>query len=214
MSHARHCQPGEGHRCDGNHSWRPPACRDDRERPWQVCCSAAQEIRMLRIREAYRSKWMWVITGTVVGASLGGVMSYVRHRAPAIHPLASEGEYCDSGIGAAKVARAGTMLAGENPSVPPIDQTGWIPKINDAKAPQLAPPGMSWIPGGQFWMGSDETRMKDARPWHRVYIDGYWMDRTEVTNVEFARFVKATGYVTVAERKPRAEDYPQALPGK
>ena len=56
--------------------------------------------------------------------------------------------------------------------------------------------------------------MPDARPWHRVYVDGYWMDKTEVTNEPFARFVRATGYVTVAERKPRGEDYPQAPPEK
>jgi formylglycine-generating enzyme required for sulfatase activity len=54
--------------------------------------------------------------------------------------------------------------------------------------------------------------MTDARPIHRVYVDGFWMDTTEVTNQEFARFVKATRYITVAERKPRAEDYPGALP--
>src|SRR5437764_3902927 len=54
--------------------------------------------------------------------------------------------------------------------------------------------------------------MTDALPWHRVYVDGYWMDTTEVTNEQFARFAKATGYVTVAERQPRAEDYPQARP--
>jgi sulfatase modifying factor 1 len=71
---------------------------------------------------------------------------------------------------------------------------------------------MMWIPGGQFWMGTSEDHMADARPWHRVYVDGYWMDETEVTNEEFASFVKATEYVTIAERKPRAEDYPQALP--
>jgi hypothetical protein len=40
------------------------------------------------------------------------------------------------------------------------------------------------------------------------------MDKTEVTNEQFTRFVKATGYVTVAERKPRAEDYPQAIPDR
>jgi len=73
---------------------------------------------------------------------------------------------------------------------------------------------MTWIPGGEFWIGSQEDRMKDAKPWHRVYVDGYWMDKTEVTNEQCARFVKATGYVTVVERKPRAEDYPQAPPEK
>lgn len=41
---------------------------------------------------------------------------------------------------------------------------------------------MIWIPGGRFWMGSAEERMTDTRPWHRVYVDGYWMDKTEVTN--------------------------------
>ena len=54
--------------------------------------------------------------------------------------------------------------------------------------------------------------MEDARPIHRVYVDGFWLDRTDVTNEEFARFVKATGYITVAERKPRQEDYPTAPP--
>ena len=52
----------------------------------------------------------------------------------------------------------------------------------------------------------------DSRPIHRVYVDGFWMDATEVTNEQFAAFVKATGYVTVAERKPKAEDFPGAKP--
>ena len=75
-----------------------------------------------------------------------------------------------------------------------------------------APEGMVWVPGGEFWMGSDEADFMDARPWHRVYVDGFWMDKTEVTNAEFAKFVAATGYVTIAERTPRAEDYPGAPP--
>jgi len=97
---------------------------------------------------------------------------------------------------------------------PPITPINWTPKINDRKPPGPGSEGMTWIPGGEFWMGSQEDRMTDAKPWHRVYVDGYWMDKTAVTNEQFARFVKATGYVTVAERKPRAEDYPQAPPEK
>jgi formylglycine-generating enzyme len=69
---------------------------------------------------------------------------------------------------------------------------------------------MVWIPGGQFWMGVTDDYIPDARPWHHVYVDGYRMDQTEVTNEKFARFVKPTGYVTMAERKPDAEDYLQA----
>ena len=53
-----------------------------------------------------------------------------------------------------------------------------------------------WIPAGEFWMGSDEPQFPDARPWHRVYVDGFWMDKTELTNEQFEKFVKATGYVT------------------
>ncbi|HWC78181.1 MAG TPA: formylglycine-generating enzyme family protein, partial [Blastocatellia bacterium] len=50
----------------------------------------------------------------------------------------------------------------------------------------------------------------DALPVHRVLVDGFWMDATELTNEEFARFVDATGYVTIAERTPTAEEFPDA----
>jgi formylglycine-generating enzyme len=63
-----------------------------------------------------------------------------------------------------------------------------------------------------FWMGSDEPKFTDARPWHRVRLSGYWIDKNTVTNAQFARFVAATHYVTVAERKPKAEDFPNAPP--
>jgi len=84
-----------------------------------------------------------------------------------------------------------------------------------------APAGMVWIPGGEFSMGAqDASDMNDvgmeatvdSRPIHRVYVDGFFMDKTDVTNAQFARFVKATGYVTLAEQKPRAEDFPGAPP--
>jgi formylglycine-generating enzyme required for sulfatase activity len=80
---------------------------------------------------------------------------------------------------------------------------------------------MVWIPGGEYSMGAqdppdmNEVGMKatfDSRPVHRVYLDGFYVDVTDVTNDEFAKFVAASGYVTVAERKPRAEDFPGAPP--
>src|SRR3954468_726874 len=67
------------------------------------------------------------------------------------------------------------------------------------------------IPGGTFRMGSDQHYPEEA-PVHRVTVDSFWIDRTPVTNREFRRFVNATGYVTVAEIKPDAKDYPGALP--
>jgi formylglycine-generating enzyme required for sulfatase activity len=73
---------------------------------------------------------------------------------------------------------------------------------------------MVWIPGREFSMGSDEPEFPDARPWHQVHVDGFYMDRTEVTNEQYSAFVRATGYVTVAERIPDARDYPGASPEK
>ena len=97
------------------------------------------------------------------------------------------------------------------------------PTVANPQAPRGTPPaGMVWIPGGAFSMGAqdppdmdDEVGMQataDSRPVHRVFVDGFWMDTTEVTNAQFAAFVKATGYVTIAEKAPRAEDFPGAPP--
>ncbi|HKW15831.1 MAG TPA: formylglycine-generating enzyme family protein [Candidatus Krumholzibacteria bacterium] len=96
----------------------------------------------------------------------------------------------------------------------------FLPTIADTKpAPTPAPDGMVWIPGGEFSMGTDISAealcgypgvTADAMPIHRVHVHGFWMDRTEVTNDEFARFVAATHYVTVAERTPTREEFPTA----
>jgi sulfatase modifying factor 1 len=94
-----------------------------------------------------------------------------------------------------------------------------IPFAIHVSAP--SPHGMVWIPGGEFSMGAmdppavDAIGMHaadDARPIHRVYVDGFWMDETDVTNEEFSRFVKATGYVTIAESTPTAEEFPVTPP--
>jgi len=94
---------------------------------------------------------------------------------------------------------------------------------NQAKAPGPAPEGMVWIPGGEFSMGcvmpsegvctmATMNALNDAQPVHRVYVDGFWMDTNDVTNAKFEQFVKATGYVTVAERTPTKEEFPDAPP--
>ena len=84
---------------------------------------------------------------------------------------------------------------------------------------EAGPEGMVWIPGGEFSMGavvnghgSGEMAMSsnDAQPIHRVRVDGFWMDKTTVTNDQFAKFVAATGYVTVAEKIPTHEEFPDA----
>ena len=149
-----------------------------------------------------RSKSMrWIIAGVVVSA---GVIAYGRFRAP---PAASE----DAGPLAASQKHAESTAG--SPFAPTVQ--------NQAPAPGSAPQGMVWIPGGEFSMGSDAASeslcslpgvTRDALPIHRVYVDAFWMDATEVTNEQFERFVKATGYITVAEQKPTQEEFPNAPP--
>ncbi len=93
--------------------------------------------------------------------------------------------------------------------------------VKRANPPPGPPPGMVWIPGGEFSMGSDAASdslcqipgvTRDAQPIHRVSVDPFWMDATEVTNDQFAAFVAATRYVTIAERRPTRQEIPDARP--
>jgi formylglycine-generating enzyme required for sulfatase activity len=79
--------------------------------------------------------------------------------------------------------------------------------------PPASPPGMRWIPGGEFTMGSDAPGSRpNERPPHRVRLDGFWIDETEVTNARFRAFVAATGYKTTAEIPPDAAAIRKQLP--
>ena len=106
--------------------------------------------------------------------------------------------------------------------------------VGEVSTNTTAPEGMVWVPGGTFTMGGPEVDVAareraatrpgepvcsgllagfpDAQPSHPVQVQGFWMDATEVTNEQFERFVRATGYRTVAERTPTAEQYPGADP--
>lgn len=121
------------------------------------------------------------------------------------------------------IAVLAVALSLRQPQVEQSARDEFLPTLEkEARAPTPAPPGMVWIPGGEFSMGaqdppdvSDALTMHaaaDAHPVHRVFVDGFWMDETEVTNDEFAVFVDATGYVTVAERTPRAQSFPGVPP--
>ena len=102
-----------------------------------------------------------------------------------------------------------------SPAFAPTEQNKTLP-------PGPAPKGMVWIPGGEFSMGSEgkcdgksccsPATVADALPIHRVYVDGFWMDATDVTNAQFEKFVNATRYVTIAERAPTKEEFPTAPP--
>lgn len=101
-----------------------------------------------------------------------------------------------------------------------IGMLSWVPReamrvkrnarlnaASGASTDAVSPENMVWIPTGVFWMGSADGQA-DEQPVHRVTMDGFWIDKTEVTNRQFEQFVKATGYVTTAERKPDAKDFP------
>ena len=90
--------------------------------------------------------------------------------------------------------------------------TRWL-QSRPAAPPETAPPGMVWIPGGIFTMGTNAPEgWDDEKPAHRVEIDGFWLDEHEVTNAQFGEFVAATGYQTTAERAPTADELLAQLP--
>src|ERR1700722_20503641 len=106
--------------------------------------------------------------------------------------LAPAADHCDSGISAVRRRPAAAALS--------------VGQGSQSAAAMIR------IPGGEFRMGSAHADMEDAQPVHRVYVNSFWMDRTAVTNDQFAEFVAATGYVTVAERQPDPKDFPGADP--
>jgi sulfatase modifying factor 1 len=148
------------------------------------------------------TQWLWIAIAVIVTAV--GICAFTTTRASAV------------------TSRASRVSA--TPGVPETPSPSrFLPTVENKTRPSgPAPQGMVWIPGGEFSMGApnppdvrDAVGMQattDSRPVHRVFVDGFWMDATEVTNEQFARFVKATGYVTVAEKTPLPEDFPGAPP--
>jgi formylglycine-generating enzyme required for sulfatase activity len=112
------------------------------------------------------------------------------------------------------VAYAAAMLS-RGPENPAPAATGGDDYALPVSPPGDAPPGMIWVRGGEFTMGSDSSESwPDERPAHRVRVDGFWMDAAEVTNAQFREFIDATDYLTTAERTPSlAEIMRQNPPG-
>jgi formylglycine-generating enzyme len=166
-------------------------------------------------KSATISRGIWIVLAVAVLA-ISALFYMSRRRSASLSASVSAASTPSADTASAPVVSA---------SVPPgasVKTESFAPTVvNHGSSPGTAPEGMAWIPGGEFSMGAndppdmDDVGMKatlDARPIHRVYVDSFYIDKTDVTNAEFAKFVKATGYVTVAERKPKAEDFPGAPP--
>jgi formylglycine-generating enzyme required for sulfatase activity len=82
---------------------------------------------------------------------------------------------------------------------------------NSTAARMTAPDNMVWVNGGRFQMGSENFYPEEA-PLHTVEVDGFWIDRTPVTNRQFAAFIDETSYQTLAEQMPDPALYPGADP--
>ncbi len=73
--------------------------------------------------------------------------------------------------------------------------------------------GMVKIPGGVYRMGGNNDQARaDEMPQHQVELKSFWIDVTEVTNAQFAKFVEETGYVTIAEQEIDVEEMMKQLP--
>jgi len=118
-------------------------------------------------------------------------------------------------IGPMLVMLAGIMIVGiyfwsaRATVAPPVASAPSAPVLTgtDLDGVKFAGKDMVWIPGGTFSMGMS-GEFQDTQPVHSVTLDGFWMDKTEVTNAQFSAFVEATSYVTVAERKLDPKDFP------
>jgi sulfatase modifying factor 1 len=160
--------------------------------------------------------------GTILGAS--GILLAIgcgRTSPDELDPPASASAIPQTTVagGSSHVAPVPSALESAISEKSPFAQT----VENASRPPGAGPAGstaMVWIPGGEFSMGASDVGTHggvgcgdptaDAQPVHRVYVDGFWMDTTGVTNEAFGRFVHATGYVTVAERAPTVEEFPNA----
>ena len=125
------------------------------------------------------------------------ICGIAQNRAKGIQSAPQSSAHCDAGVSRHSLHAASLVEASD------------ISASTKAE-PNSSPDRMVWIPGGQFWMGTDH--MEDAQPVHEVEVKGFWIDRTDVTNEEFARFVKATGYVTIAERPLDPKQFPNLAP--
>jgi sulfatase modifying factor 1 len=171
---------------------------------WLGCALVAALFGLLSCREAGRG----AVVASGADSAVGGV------KAAAAKKTAIS---CEKNIPSrfAAVGGAGAAVGGTDAGAGGADAAavGGVAVESRAAGVRTAHSGMVWIPGGTFRMGADNDQASaDEYPKHEVTVSGFWMDRTEVTNGQFAAFVRATGYVTTAERAPDWNELKKQLP--
>jgi formylglycine-generating enzyme len=159
----------------------------------------SKKIKKNAAAEPESGKWLWLQLGVGVILTVAVAALYIFDARENQATSKSQSEHAGH-HGA--VSQSGLAHA--------IVTSGAPVGVNATPAPGPAPEGMVWVPGGSFWMGCDACDMPDAAPSHQVAVGGFWMDKTPITNAQFEKFVKATDYKTVAERKPDPKDFPGA----
>jgi sulfatase modifying factor 1 len=149
------------------------------------------------MKSSQTNSWSWTWAGRIFLIALG-ICGIAQNRAKGSQGAIPQGSaaHCDTGVSRHSLHAAALVETVASASATADSHT--------------APDDMVWIPGGRFWMGTNH--MEDAQPVHEVEVKGFWMDRTDVTNEEFSRFVKATGYVTIAERPLDPKEFPDLAP--
>lgn len=154
------------------------------------------------------------VVASVMMATLATIILFscgAFHRSDSSLPVRSGRAVCCMPANASRFTVAGDVF-GDNAPIACTAATGERVEAAPANTAD-SHPGMVWIEGGSFRMGGDNSQAADDEyPKHKVSVDGFWMDITEVTNEQFEKFVKATGYITTAERKPDWEELKKQLP--
>ncbi len=134
--------------------------------------------------------WKWVAGfGVAAVVVVGLIIALASRSGPTAKPTPAPG------VAALAPTATPTTVPTNTPTPVPPTSTPLPPTPTPS-----APPGMVYVPAGEFIMGSDEGN-SDEQPVHTVYLDAFYIDKTEVTNAQFAAFVSATGYETDAEQK-------------
>ena len=186
--------------------------------PWRLRQNYALDLLALRFGRLADGTLQWTKPkshGSPIAAGDDGV---ARHSLPSRHSreggnpwLSRQRTWQAAGIAASlAVAFASWWLLGQ-PGLPkpatPAERTSCPLAPSTSTSPH---PGMVWVPAGSFAFG--DTVYREETPVRPATVKGFWMDRTEVTNAEFTRFVQATGYVTTAERPVDAKLHPGLPP--